>query len=250
MSGSLEWGLLLPAFLAGLLVLATHAPLGLKVLERGILFIDLAIAQFAGLGVILAHALGWEAGAAVQAAALGLALLGAGLLHQSDRRWPERQEAVIGVAFVVTSSLAILLLARDAQGGEHLRDLLAGQILWTGWSDLPTLAGVMALVLVAWFAGVRTSPLGFYLLFAVAITASVQVVGVYLVFASLVIPALAARGRLLLAYGVGAAGYGLGLGASSLLDLPAGAAIVMALALCALPFLWIGRGRDEVREAG
>lgn len=225
---------LLPAFLAGLLVLASHVPLGQKVLERGILFMDLAVAQFAGLGVILAHFLGWEAPWQVQAAALGLALAGAALLHQSERRWPRRQEAVIGVAFVVSASLAILLLARDAQGGEHLRDLLAGQILWTGWSDLIPLAGVTALVLAAWFGGLKESALGFYLLFAVAITASVQVVGVYLVFASLIIPALAARGRLGWGYAVGAAGYALGLAASALLDLPAGAAVVVALALASL----------------
>jgi zinc/manganese transport system permease protein len=234
---SAELGLLAPAFLTGLLVLATHVPLGLGVLARGILFIDLAVAQFAGLGVILAHFLGWESAWAVQGAALGMALLGAALLHQSEKRWPQRQEAVIGVAFVVSASLAILLLAHDPQGGEHLRDLLAGQILWTTWSDLPVLVGATALVLAAWFGGLKDSPLGFYLLFAAAITASVQVMGVYLVFASLIIPALAARGRLIRGYGVGAAGYALGLLASYLLDLPAGAAIVVALALASALFV-------------
>jgi len=241
MSPTLEWSILLPALAAGLLVLASHVPLGLRVLERGIIFIDIAIAQFAGLGVILAHFLGWEAGWQVQAAALGLAALGALVLHFSERRWPRRQEAVIGVAFVLVSSLAILLLAHDPHGGEQLRDMLVGQILWTGWDDLLPLALATGGVLAAWYGGLRHSALGFYLLFALAITASVQVVGVYLVFASLIVPALAAGERPARAYVIGGAGYALGLAASGLGDLPAGAAIVVALVLVAAPFKFMGK---------
>lgn len=236
MNDGVAWDILLPAFAAGLIVLSTHVPLGQRVLARGIIFIDIAIAQFAGLGMILAHFMGWEGGWRAQAAAFGLAVLGALLLHRAERRWPRDQEALIGVAFVLVSSLAILLLARDAHGGEQLRDLLAGQILWTGWDDLPALALVNALVLAAWWGSLRRSDLGFYLLFALAITASVQVVGVYLVFASLIVPALAARGfrgdgseRPARAGLIGAAGYALGLAASVWLDAPAGAAIVVAL---------------------
>lgn len=230
----IEWSILLPALLAGLCVLASHVPLGRRVLERGIVFIDIAVAQFAGLGVILAHFLDWEGGWRTQTAALACAGLGALLLAGSEKRWPRLQEAVIGVSFVLVASIAILLLAHDAHGGERLRELLVGQILWTGWGDLPLLALVNAAVLAAWFGGLHRSPRGFYLLFAVAITASVQVVGVYLVFASLIVPALAIYGRadrraLPLAYGVGAAGYALGLAASAAFDLPAGATIVCAL---------------------
>lgn len=245
MSVALEWPILLPALAAGLLVLASHVPLGMRVLDRGIIFIDIAIAQFAGLGVILAHFLEWEAGWQVQAAALGLAALGALLLHFTELRWPRRQEAVIGVAFVLVSSLAILLLAHNPHGGEHLRDMLVGQILWTGWGDLWPLALVTVGVLAAWYGGLRRSALGFYLLFALAITASVQVVGVYLVFASLIVPALAAGERLARAYVIGTAGYACGLGASAWLDLPAGAAIVVALVLVAAPFMFI-RETDRV----
>ncbi len=262
MNPQLEWGILLPALLAGLLVLASHVPLGMRVLERGIIFIDIAIAQFAGLGVILANFLDWQGGWRTQAAALGLAAVGALVLHASERRWPRRQEAIIGVAFVLVSSLAILFLAHDAHGGEHLREMLVGQILWTGWNDLPPLALVSGLVLAAWYSGLRRSALGFYLLFALAITASVQVVGVYLVFASLIVPALAvgerpnegteeeADGfaetpspRILLAYAIGAAGYILGLAASAWLDLPAGAAIVVALVAVAMPFMFMEKAR-------
>lgn len=239
MNAGLEWSILLPALLAGLLVLASHIPLGMRVLERGIVFLDIAIAQFAGLGVIIAHFLAWEGGWRTQVAALSLAALGALLLHFTEKRWPQVQEAVIGVSFVLVASLAILMLAHDAHGGEHLRDMLVGQILWTAWEDLPLLALVNGLVLVAWYGGLRRFALGFYLLFALAITASVQVVGVYLVFASLIVPALAVyalRGARALAgaYLVGAAGYALGLVASALWDLPSGATIVCALTLAGL----------------
>src|SRR5438067_3119867 len=87
-----EWGILWPAFIAGLLVTATHVPLGMQVLERGIVFIDLAIAQIAGAGVIFADYLGWEpTGIAVQVAALSAALVCAALLTWTDHRWPEVQ---------------------------------------------------------------------------------------------------------------------------------------------------------------
>ena len=114
-------GLLGPAMIAGLLVTATHVPLGMQVIGRGIVFIDLAIAQIAGLGVILADALGWEPqGAAMQVAALSAALLAAFLLTWTERRWPQVQEAIIGVTFVLASSAAVLLLAGNPHGGEHL----------------------------------------------------------------------------------------------------------------------------------
>ena len=118
-------------FVAGLLVLATHVPLGTQVLARGIVFIDLAIAQIAGLGVIAADALGFEPqGWAVQVAALAAALLGALLLTWTEKRWPDVQEALIGVLFVLAASAGMLLLANNPHGGEHLKDLLVGQILW------------------------------------------------------------------------------------------------------------------------
>ena len=109
---ALDWGILGPALIAGLLVLATHVPLGIQVLDRGIVFIDLAIAQIAGLGVIAADALGVaEHGLAVQAAAVTAALLGAWLLTWTERRAAQQQEALIGVLFVLAASMGLLLLA-------------------------------------------------------------------------------------------------------------------------------------------
>lgn len=239
----LEPGILLPAFAAGLLVLASHVPLGQAVLKRGIVFLDLAIAQIAGLGVIVVHSLGGEGSAwFTQAGAVTAALLGALFLHRMERRDPARQEAVIGVTFVAAACLALILMSRDPHGAEHLQDLLVGQILWSTWADLAPMAVVTALMLAAWFdLKWQHSPLGFYLLFAVTITASVQVVGIYLVFASLIVPALASRNSLVRAYAVGAGGYALGLAASGLWDLPSGAAIVLALVLMAIMTRFIKR---------
>jgi len=226
-----------PALVAGLLVLATHVPLGMRVLERGIVFIDLAIAQIAGLGVIAAGAAGWEPhGWRVQAAAVGAALAGALLLTWTERRWPQVQEALIGVLFVLASCAGILLLADHPHGGEHLKDLLVGQILWVDTGQLALAAAVTVAVLALWFGPARRpGRVGFYLLFAVAVTASVQLVGVYLVFASLIVPALATRRlaggrRLAVAYAVGALGYASGLALSALFDLPSGAVVVWAMA--------------------
>jgi zinc/manganese transport system permease protein len=237
----LDWHILLPVLIAGLLVLATHVPLGAQVLDKGIVFIDLAIAQIAGIGVIAADALGLEPqGWAVQASALAAALLGALLLTWSERRWPAIQEALIGVSFVLASCVGLLLLAGNPHGGEHLKDLLVGQILWVSTSQIVAMAVLSAVVLAAWFgARERIGRVGFYLLFAVAVTASVQLVGVYLVFTSLIVPALAVRGlrsasRLPTAYLIGALGYAVGLTLSARFDLPSGAVVVLAMAAIAV----------------
>jgi zinc/manganese transport system permease protein len=234
--GELEFSILWPAFLAGLLVLSTHVPLGQQVLSRGIVFIDLAIAQIAGLGVTVADAMGFEPqGWRVQAAAVGAALLGSLLLTLTERKWPEVQEALIGVLFVFAACVELLILANNPHGGEHLKDLLVGQILWVSPSSLIPVALLYALALTVWF-GFRgkLGHLGFYVLFALVVTQSVQLVGIYLVFASLIVPALAARlfpevSRLAAGYAVGIVAYAGGLVASSVFDLPTGATIVVAL---------------------
>ena len=233
---ALDPGILGPALIAGLLVLVTHVALGARVLDKGIVFIDLAIAQIAGLGVIGADALGLpEGGIAVQAAAVAAALAGALLLTWTEKMWPEIQEALIGVMFVLASCAGILMLSNNPHGGEHLKDLLVGQILW--------LALVTVVLGLAMLTGVvaRLGRFGFYATFAIAVTASVQLVGVYLVFTSLIVPALATRGmsgraRFIAGYGVGAVGYAVGLALSALLDLPSGAVIVWVLAVTAVVF--------------
>jgi zinc/manganese transport system permease protein len=237
---SLDASILVPAFLAGLLVTATHVPLGIQVLKRGIVFIDLAIAQIAALGIMGADLLGWEPqGWAAQVAAISAAVAGAAILTWAERRWPDVQEATIGVSFVLAASAAVLLLAGNPHGGEHLKDLLVGQILWVNVKMLLPVLLAYAAVLALWFGmGERLGRSGFYLLFACAVTVSVQLVGVYLVFASLIIPALATRyfsnKRLAAAYLTSAAGYALGLALSALFDLPSGAVIVWTMAVIAI----------------
>ncbi|HEX5674229.1 MAG TPA: metal ABC transporter permease, partial [Azonexus sp.] len=106
-------------------------------LARGIIFLDLAIAQIAVLGVIAAHTLGWETqGWQTQLAAASAALAGAAFLAWCEARWPDIQEALIGSSFAVAASLAVLLLSGDPHGGEHLSELLTGQILWVDASQL------------------------------------------------------------------------------------------------------------------
>jgi zinc/manganese transport system permease protein len=229
-----------PALLAGALVLATHVPLGQEVLRRGIIFIDLAVAQMAGLGVIAASGFGLEAhGVAAQVAAFASALAGGWLLSWTDKRFGKVQEAIIGVSFVLAATGGILLLANNPRGGEELKDLLVGQILWADWHTLTPAAVLAALVLGSWRTVMRKlGRPGFYLLFAISVTVSVQLVGVYLVFASLMVPALATRAlrahSLWAGYAVGLVGYLIGLLLSAFFDLPTGAVIVWTLTLAAL----------------
>lgn len=236
--------ILLPALAAGMLVLSTHIVLGQQVLKRGIIFIDLAIAQVAALGAIVAHMdsrLEAMPFSHVWMPAL-FALGGAGLIAWLAKRMVSELEALIGCFYVLSAVAAMLLLANDPHGAELLKQLMSGQILWVSWSQLLLPALVYAGVLLTIF--LRPAILdgaGFYLLFALVITLSVELVGVYLVFSTLILPALAlnkyqGKGRLFYAYLVGLSGYLLGLTLSATFDLPSGAAIVATLALSAWVF--------------
>ena len=242
---AIDLSILGPAFLAGVLVVATHIPLGQRVLERGIIFLDLAIAQVAGLGIIIAYSFQWEPGAwQVQVVAMAAAIFGVLLLNYTEQRWPQIQEALIGSLFVLASSGSILLLAANPQGGEQLKELLVGQILWVSYEQLIPVAILYAIVLLLWFKfSQQASSLYFYILFALTITASVQLIGIYLVFATLILPALAIRNRSTFSIGygyfIGATGYLLGLIFAALLDLPAGPMIVYTLAITAFFVAWL-----------
>ena len=241
MFDGLDLSILAPAFLAGVIVLMTHIPLGREVLKRGIIFIDLAIAQIAGFGVIVAFQFGWDMhGAEAQVAAVTSALLGAWLLHAIEKKAGAHLEALIGVSFVLAATASLLLLANNPHGGEHIKELLVGQILWVDWSQVLNALVVSLVVVFIWFKYKnRIGNIGFYILFAVSITSSVQLIGVYLVFTSLIVPALAAsryseKPALMLAFIVGVTGYFSGLIMSAFFDLPSGAVIVWCLAISAL----------------
>lgn len=241
MLDGLDLSILAPAFLTGVIVLMTHIPLGREVIKRGIIFIDLAIAQIAGLGVIIAFQFGGEMhGAEAQFAAVISALVGAWLFHAMEKKAGEHLEAIIGISFVLAATASILLLANNPHGGEHLKELLVGQILWVDWPQIVSAAIVSVVVVFTWsMYRNKIGNIGFYILFAVSITSSVQLIGIYLVFTSLIVPALAvvkypARRALILAAIIGVTGYLVGLIVSALFDLPSGAVIVWCLVISAL----------------
>jgi zinc/manganese transport system permease protein len=244
---STDVSILWPALIAGMLVLVSHVPLGQQVLARGIVFIDLAIAQVAGLGVIAASSFGLEIeGWAAQAAAVSAALAGALLLTWTERRRPDIQEALIGILFVLASTAQILVLANDPHGGENLKELLAGQILWVSDGQLIRAGVLTAIFALAWFLWrERIGRIGFYVLFALVVTASVQLVGVYLVFSTLIVPAVAtyrfpAARQLAIGYAIAASSYIAGLGVSVVTDLPSSPVIVWSMALIGLLVYLLG----------
>lgn len=231
-----------PALVAGLMIALTHVPLGLEVLRRGIIFIDLAIAQMAGLGVVTASVLREETSVwMTQGFALGFALLGALFFRWVETGLPRLQEAIIGCAYVLCASLALLLLADRPHGGEEIQHLMSGQILFVTWAQVAAYAPVYAFILAAWFLWPRMRRgIWFYLLFSAAITSSVQLAGVFVVFASLIAPALGAsaittsRRALSAAYAVALWGLVMGFAAAILTDLPAGPMLVCGFMLAAL----------------
>ncbi len=243
-----DLSILWPALIAGFLVVLSHVPLGQQVLSRGIVFIDLAIAQVAGVGVIAAHSFGLGAtGWTTQVAAAAAALAGGLVLTWSERRRPEVQEALIGVLFVLASTAQILILANDPHGGEDLKDLLAGQILWVTPQQLVHAAILTGIFLITWFRWrQQLGRVGFYVLFALVVTISVQLVGVYLVFTSLIVPAVATyrypvRRQLALGYALSFVSYVIGLALSAAFDLPSSPVIVWAMALIGLLIHFGGR---------
>jgi len=242
-------------FLACLVLTGIHAYLGLHVLARGVIFVDLALAQVAALGLTVALLAGHPpASGAAYGYALAFAIAG-GLLFAVTRvrRAPIPQEAIIGIVYAVSAALTVLVVDRAPQGAERIKQLLVGSILTVTGGDVATLAALYAAVGAAhWLARgpLLAISLGgdqtggrrvlvwdalFYASFALVVTSSVQLAGVLLVFAYLVVPAaiavLLVRGvgaRLALGWLVGAVVSAAGLAASYAWDLPTGATVVAA----------------------
>ena len=246
--------ILAPGLVVGLIVVAAHAPLGIEVLRRGIVFIDLATAQVVGLAIIL---LGlwldepsWVVRQPVSfAAGVAIALF----FRWIERKTPDEQEAVIGSCFIVAASAALLALADDPHGGEALRHVLSGQILFVTWSDIGAFLPIYAVFAALWLAVTRLrAGAGFFVLFALVVTASMQLVGIYVVFASLILPALAARSGsgyvLWRALASGAAAVVAAILVSAAADLPAGPFLVACFAVSAAAMRLIHR--NEVPSAG
>ncbi len=240
-------------FLACLVLTGIHVYLGLHVLARGVIFVDLALAQVAALGLTVAllagHAI--ESGAAYWYA-LAFTVGGAVLFALTrTRRAPIPQEAVIGIVYAVCAAAAILVLDRAPQGGEHIKQLLVGSILTVTGRDVAGLTALYALIgafhwlirrplLAISFGGGAPRPrerwwdFAFYASFGLVVTSSVRTAGVLLVFSYLIVPAAAGAllarsvpGRLLVGWALGFLVSVAGLAASYVLDLPTGATVVV-----------------------
>ena len=219
--------------------MAAHAPLGIEVLKRGIVFIDLATAQVVGLAIILLGLWLEEPDSIVhQGVIFGAGIVVALFFRWVERKSPDEQEAVIGSSFIVAASAGVLVLANDPHGGAALNEVLSGQILFISWGDIATFLPVYGLFVITWFIAPRLrGGTSFFILFAVVITSSVQLVGVYVVFASLILPALAARkGKgyvLWRAYASGAVAVVAAILISAAADLPAGPFLALCFAVSA-----------------
>ena len=235
--------------------------LGLHVVEREVIFVDLALAQVATLGTCVGLIMGYQFNDRITFwISLGVTFLGAGLFSwsRSSKKGPVPQEAIIGITFVVAAAGVILLLSRVAGGKEELEHLLTGDILNVTAAEVAQRAGIFVL-LAAFYAAfhrrfalissdpgaafaqgmkVRLWDFMFYAAFALVVVSFVRVAGVLLTFAYLIVPAvcgvmLAERWtrRLVIGWVIAASASLIGLGASYWLDLPTGAAIVCACGL-------------------
>ena len=267
--------------LACLVLTAIHVYLGLHVLARGVIFVDLALAQVAALGVTIA----FLAGHAIQSEAaywyaLAFTLGGAALFAASrTRRAPVPQEAIIGIVYAVSAAAAVLVVDRAPQGGEHIKQILVGSILTVTPAEVGTLALLYAPIgVLHWLVrrplleisfdpegagarrAVRAWDFIFYASFGVVVTSSVRLAGVLLVFAYLIVPATAAaalarsaRGRLLVGWALGLLVSVAGLVASWTWDLPTGATVVVTfgvLVAAVAVALAVRAGARATRERG
>ncbi len=248
--------ILLPAFVASLILTGIHAYLGVHVVERGVIFVDLSLAQIAGLGTTVAYLMGYDLHTeGAYAVSLAFTFLGAAIfaLTRAHRRTRIPQEAIIGIVYAVSAAVAILVMSKATQETEHLKDMLVGNILSVTWRDLLKTAVLYALVGAFHYAfrerfllismnqaeaerrgwNVRFWDFLFYVSFGFVVTSSVAIAGVLLVFCFLIVPSVTAMlfaerlgPRLAIGWSLGAAVSAGGVALSFLLDLPTGATIV------------------------
>ena len=275
------WEVLAPAFAACLVLTGIHCYLGIHVVMRGVIFVDLALAQIAALGTAAATLLHFDIHSPeAYACSLLFTFFGAAVFaigRFKDRRVP--QEAIIGIVFAVSSAVAILIISQSPVESDEIESMLVGHLLYTDWFDvLKTLliySGVAALhyalrgrffaisksVDAAHAAGlkVRLWDLIFYMSFGLVVTSSVQLAGVLLVFSFLIVPAVCAMmffnsiaRRLMAGWGFGLLGSTGGLAASAKWDLPTGAAVVATFGVlligCALVF-WVSHRKQPVKAS-
>lgn len=235
-----DWLWLLTPFGASLLVTVSLVPLGHHVLARGVVFADLAIAQWAALGSLVGLSLmPLHTIAGIPVSGLLFALLAVGLVSLIVKLVPDYREAMIGTLYVLGASLATLVVSNDPHGAQQLARTLNGDLLWvTGQSLIPLAAITLAVLLWQNTGSARIRSALFLPLFAVAVTMAVNMAGIYVVFATLIAaPLMLSHMRgygLLFAAGFCFVGHSLGLWLSASHDIPAGPAVVVSVIGCCL----------------
>ena len=247
---------LLAPFVASLILTGIHAYLGVHVVERGVIFVDLALAQIAALGATVAIVVGMDPhGRGSYWISLGFTFLGAAIFaFARTRRGHIPQEAFIGIAYSVASAMAILLMSKATGETEHLKDMLVGNILAVSWPEVRKTAVLYALVGIFHYVfrkkfllismnhekvdslgiSVRFWDFLFYASFGFVVTSSVAIAGVLLVFCYLIVPSVGAMlfadrigPRLAIGWTMGTLVSALGCYLSVQLDTPTGATIVV-----------------------
>ena len=266
---------LLPPFISSLILTGIHAYLGVHVVERGVVFVDLALAQIAALGTTVAVLYGFDPHARGSYwTSLAFTFLGA-LVFSTIRAQRERipQEAIIGISYAVASAAAILAMSKSVAQTEHLKEMLVGNILTVSWSEVRVTAliyGVIGLfhyifrkkfLLIsmnpkeaeAQGLSIRLWDFLFYASFGFVVTSSVAIAGVLLVFCYLIVPSVGAMlyaerigPRLAIGWTMGTLVSGLGVYLSLKIDLPTGATIVCTFGVI---LILMGLFRGIVRRA-
>jgi len=250
------WQIMGPPFVACMILVAIHSYLGLHVIAREVIFVDLSLAQMAALGTTAGLLLDINPGSlSSQLMAFGFVVIGAAMFAATRTAGRGRvpQEAFIGIVYVVASAAAILMADKAPRGADAIKDVLVGTILWVTWDKIKVLAIAYALLAVALFVlrsrfetisfdehaaeakgwSLKWWDFWFYLIFGAVITFSVPLGGVLLVFSFLVVPAVTAflftrnpAKLTLIAWGAGVVASALGIYASYKFDLPTGPTIV------------------------
>jgi zinc/manganese transport system permease protein len=252
--------LLAAPFAACLVIAGLHCYMGIHVVRRGVIFVDLALAQVAALGATVGLVLGYEL-ESMESLLLSIlfTILGAALFTFT-RNWDHKvpQEAVIGIVYAVSTAMAILILDRAVHGLEELKAMLVGSILFVSWSEVlktALLYVALAAIHLTFYkkfemisfdlerardegVSVHFWDFFFYVTFGLMVVQSVKMAGIILVFSFLIIPVVSAllfadsfKSVLILGWVIGFFGSALGLIASARLDLPTGAAVVTCFGL-------------------
>lgn len=271
-------GFLLMPFLAGLILTGVHAYLGVHVVERGVIFVDLSLAQIAALGTTMAYLAGHDLHDPVTYFwSLGFTIVGAAIFALTRVHHETRipQEAIIGIVYAVSAAAAILAMSKAPEGTEHLKDMLVGNILTVSWREIITTAILYTLVGIFHYVfrkrflaisidanaaaasgmNVKFWDFLFYTSFGFVVTSSVTIAGVLLVFSYLIVPSVAAMlfsrrigTRLAIGWAMGAIVSAAGILASFHYDLPTGATIVCTFGV-ALVILAVVRVLTRSKEA-